>query len=471
MLIKNKTKKLFSSINQTADKLNVKIYVVGGYIRDLFLGTEGKDIDFVVLGNAITFAKEYRKKHKINNLVLYPKFGTCMLGINDFKLEFATARKESYLKTSRKPKVTGANLITDLSRRDFTINTIAMDISSENFGKIIDPYLGIEDIKSKILKTPLDPETTFSDDPLRMMRAIRFATKLTFTIHEKTFRAIKKTADRIKIVSQERITDEFNQILLTYKPSEGIRLLDECNLLNTFLPELVKTKGIEQRNDFHHKDVYYHTLQVIDQITIEDKNAKLELRLAALLHDIGKPQTKQFNKKSGWTFYGHDIVAEKISEKILKRLKYSKNIIEYVKKLVRLHLRPMALVNKNVTDSAIRRLLFLAGDEFEDLMMLCRADITSKNPIKIQQYLTNYKNVIKKAKIVEKKDRIRKFKSPVDGNEIMKLFNLTAGPQIGKIKKFIEEAILEGQIPNEHDPALEYLMKHSNVIDKLSQNN
>jgi putative nucleotidyltransferase with HDIG domain len=297
-----------------------------------------------------------------------------------------------------------------------------------------------------------------------MMRAIRFASRLSFTIEKNTLQAIKEVAGRLKIVSQERITDEFNKILLTDKPSIGLKLLDESGLLKVFLPELVKTKGIEQRNDFHHKDVFYHTLQVIDQVHASNNDTKLKLRLAALFHDIGKPKTKQFQQKIGWTFHGHDFIGEKMAGSILQRLKYSKEIIHYVKRLVRLHLRPMALVSNNITDSAIRRLIVSAGDAFDDLMTLCRADITSKNPVKIKQYLKNYKTVIRKAKTVEKKDRLKAFKSPVDGREIMRLFQLDPGPQIGRIKKIIEEAILEGKIPNEHDAALNYLKQYQKEI-------
>jgi poly(A) polymerase len=470
MDIKNQTKELFRSINRTAEKAGMDIYVVGGFIRDLLLDIEGKDIDFVVIGDAISFVKEYSRKHKTSKLVLYPKFGTCMIEYKGYKLEFATAREESYRRSSRKPDVKSANLNIDLSRRDFTINTMAMDISDDNFLAIIDPYHGQRDLQEKIIKTPLNPIQTFSDDPLRMIRAIRFATSLSFDIEKNTYNAMKKVADRLKIISQERITDEFNKILLSARPSIGVKLLDECNLLKIFFPELVKTKGVEQRNDFHHKDVFYHTLQVVDQVQTKNTDSKLKIRLTALLHDIGKPQTKQFSKKSGWTFHGHDVVAERMSETILRRLKYSKEIIDYVKKLVRLHLRPMALVSEDVTNSAIRRLLFAAGNEFDDLMILCRADITSKNPIKIKQYLKNYKIVIKKAKSVEKKDRLRAFKSPVDGREIMQIFNLPPGPQIGKIKKYIEESILDGKIPNEHDAALKYLMENKEkVIDSVTE--
>ena len=337
-----------------------------------------------------------------------------------------------------------------------------MDISEKNFGKIIDLFDGINDLKAGIIKTPLDPVITFSDDPLRMMRAIRFATQLSFKIDANTFSAIKETASRIDIVSQERITDEFNKILGSPKPSLGLHLLEETGLLQYFLPELINTKGVEQRQDHHHKDVYYHTLQVLDQVA--DLSNSLELRLAALLHDIAKPRTKRYDSTQGWTFHGHEVVGERMSAAILHRLKYPGYLISYVRKIVRLHLRPMALVSEDVTDSAIRRLLFMAGAEFDDLMLLCRADITSKNPRKVKNHLKNYEIVLQKAVDLEKRDHLRAFKSPVTGEEIMDVFALQPGPIIGKIKKFIEEAILNGKIANEHGAAYNYMCEHKNDL-------
>ena len=330
-----------------------------------------------------------------------------------------------------------------------------MDIQQDRFGQIIDPYNGKKDIDAGIIRTPLEPHQTFSDDPLRMMRAIRFSTQFNFTIDSETFQAITETADRLEIISQERITAEFNKILVTDLPSKGINLLNQSGLLKIFFPELINTQGIEQRESHHHKDVYYHTLQVLDNMAQITDN--LDLRLAALLHDIAKPKTKRFSKKTGWTFHGHEVVGERMSASILHRLRYGNETIDYVCKLVRLHLRPMALVKEEVTDSAIRRLLFLSGEEFDDLMLLCRADITSKNRYKVNQYLNNYEIVLKRAKEVEEKDKIRSFKSPVNGHEIMTLFNLAPGPEVGKIKKIIEEAILSGEIPNEHNAAVTYI--------------
>jgi poly(A) polymerase len=453
--IENKSAQLFHSINDLSIKLDMPVYIVGGYVRDLLLGFDNKDIDFIVIGDALEFAKKFKNQYKGGAFVTYPKYGTCSLNYNEYQLEFVSAREEAYEKDSRKPTVNSADLYSDLSRRDFTINSMAIDIRDKSFTSIIDPYSGLKDLKNGIIRTPKAPSQTFFDDPLRMMRAIRFATQFSFNIEAKTFESIQKNAFRLEIVSQERITAEFNKILLSKKPSTGILLLDKSNLLDKFFSELLQTKGTEQREEYHHKDVFYHTLQVLDKIA--QLKSDLNIRLAALFHDIAKPATKRFDKINGWTFHGHEVVGERMTESILKRLKYPNSIVDYVKKLVRLHLRPMVLVSDEVTDSAIRRLLFLAGDDFEDLMQLCRADITSKNPEKVRKHLENYAIVLEKAKLVEKRDQLRSFKSPIGGCEIMNLFDLKPGPQIGKIKKFIEEAILDGKIANEHDQALKYL--------------
>jgi putative nucleotidyltransferase with HDIG domain len=464
--VKKKTRYVFDKISQLAKELGISVYVVGGYVRDLLREQDGLDLDFVVIGNALEFCREFKRRYRLQSFVTYPRFGTCMLGFNNHKLEFVSARVETYNTNSRKPEVKTADLISDLSRRDFTINSIAMNISTEKFGELIDPYNGKEDLCKGLIRTPLQPEQTFSDDPLRMMRAIRFASQFNYKIETSTFEAINHTSNRLTIVSQERITAEFNKILLSIKPSTGFILLDKTGLLRIFFPEFEQTKGVEQRDKFHHKDVFYHTLQVLDQVAL--MSDKLQLRLAAVFHDIAKPRTKRFSKSTGWTFYGHEVIGEKMSASILHRLKYPKEIITYVKKMVRLHLRPMALVSEEVTDSAIRRLLFLSGEEFDDLMLLCKADITSKNPEKVKRYLKNYQIVIEKSKEVEDKDKLRAFKSPVDGNEIMALFNLTPGPQIGMIKKFIEEAILSGNIPNEHDAALAFLLgEKTNLFKRI----
>lgn len=461
--IDRKTKSLFTKIGTIAEEAGMAVYPVGGYVRDLLLKRSGKDIDFVVIGDALELAGLLHKKMKTSRPVIYPKFGTSKVSWQDYELEFVTARQEYYHPDSRNPKVQPGSLETDLSRRDFTINTLSMQINTEHFGEIFDPYNGLTDLQNKLIRTPLEPEQTFSDDPLRMMRAIRFAATLQFEIAPGIFDAIKTVKDRLQIISQERITDELNKIMLSKKPSVGLDLLEQTGLLEIFLPEFVAAKGVEQRRDHHHKDVFYHTLQVIDQISA--RTDKLELRLAALFHDIAKPRTKRFDEKTGWTFHGHEVVGMRMTGAILKRLKYSNEIIEYVKKLVRLHLRPMVLVSDEVTDSAIRRLLFLAGNEFDDLMTLCRADITSKNPQKVKKHLKNYETVIQKAIVLEEKDRLRNFKSPVDGNEIMRIFGLKEGPKIGIIKKFIEEAILDGKIHNEHADALEFLLTNKSRFE------
>ncbi len=449
---------IFNKIYQTGQKCGFDIYVVGGYVRDAVMGKKSKDIDFVVTGDAMEFAGQLKKDLHLRTLVRYPRFGTFMTRYYGYELEFVNARSESYHKDSRNPVTEQADLLSDLSRRDFTINTLAMHIDPQNFGKIIDVYQGREHIKQGLIKTPLDPLQTFSDDPLRMLRAIRFATRLGFEIEAETYAAIKQAAERLSIVSQERITDEFNKILLADVPSIGLRMLDESGLLDIILPEMKVMKGVEQKEKHHHKDVFYHTLEVVDNIS--KRTNKLELRLAALFHDIGKPRTKRFTPGSGWSFHGHEVVGRRMAGGILKRMRYSAETIRYVKKLVNMHLRPMALVSEEVSDSALRRLLFLAGSDVDDLMILCRADITSKNPKRVKKYLANYARVIEKMVEVEERDRLRNFQPPVDGREIMQIFDLNPGPQVGKIKKFIEEAILKGKVPNEHDACLEYIKEH-----------
>lgn len=459
-----KIRDIFNKIYQTARELDYEIYVVGGYVRDKLLDKDVKDIDFVVVGDAMKFADHIKKKLHLKRMVRYPRFGTFMTKYYDYILEFVNAREESYSKDSRKPVTKQADLYSDLSRRDFTINTLAMDISPQNYGKIIDVYNGREDLRKGILRTPLEPLQTFSDDPLRMMRAIRFASQLNFKIEPAAYHAINEASDRLKIISQERINDEFNKILLTEKPSIGLNMLDETGLLKIFLPEICAMKGVDQKKKYHHKDVFYHTLEALDNIA--QNTDSLKLRLAALFHDVGKPKTKHFDEESGWSFHGHEVVGKRMVKGILRRLCYPAETIQYIQKLVNLHLRPMALVSEEVTASAIRRLIFLAGDDIDDLMTLCRADITSKNPQRVKQYLKNYDMVIQKMAEVEERDRLRNFQPPVDGNEIMKLFNIEPGQQIGKIKKFIEEAILNGQVQNDHDACLELIMKNRETLLK-----
>jgi len=453
-----KTKKLLRKLHDISASLGFEIYAVGGFVRDGLLRKSVKDIDFVLVGDAQIFAGKLQEILKVRNLISYPRFGTFMLEYEDYKLEFVNAREESYSSVSRKPHTRKAGLLSDLSRRDFTVNTLAMDLSAEKFGEIIDVYNGQEDLKAGILRTPLAPAATFSDDPLRMMRAIRFATSYKFNIEKQTWSGLCESALRLPVVSTERIIAEFNKILLADRPSSGMIMLEEAGLLQQFLPEFSELKGVDQRQDFHHKDVFYHTLEVLDNIARSGPN--LGLRLAALFHDIAKPATKRFEANIGWTFHGHEVVGERMTRKIMHRLTYSNEMTEYVARLVRLHLRPMALINEEVSDSAVRRLIFLAGNELDDLMTLCRADITSKNPQKVRRYLGNYDRVLVKIQEVEARDRLRNFQPPVDGLEIMELFNLRPGPVVGKIKKFVEEAILDGLVPNEHEACREYILEH-----------
>jgi len=449
-------------VGQVADASSFEVYAVGGYVRDQFLegiskSTSRKDIDFVVVGDALEFARTLKSQLNGRNLVVYKRFGTAMLEIEDYKLEFVTARTESYPEDSRKPIVQKANLLSDLSRRDFTINTLALALNSARFGKVHDPFGGLEDIEKKVIRTPLDPEITFKDDPLRILRAVRFATTLHFTIEEKTRQAIIKMAPRLKILSWERITDEFLKMLAADQPSRGVFLLDELGLLEYIFPELLDLKGVEQRQGFHHKDVFLHTLKVLDNVA--EKTDKIPLRFAALVHDIAKPRTKAFKEGIGWTFHGHDEIGARMMEKIARRMHLSNEFKKYVQKLVRLHLRPIFLSTDEVTDSAIRRLIVQACDDLDDLFILCRADITSGNPEKVRRHLANFDYVVRRVQEVREKDQLRAFQSPVRGEEIMEVTGLTPGPLIGKLKKAIEEAILDGIIPNEHDAAREYLLK------------
>jgi poly(A) polymerase len=450
-------KNILEHISIAAKEYGAEIYTVGGFVRDLYLGKEGTDIDFVVIGDAIKFTKYFRKKYQAGKVKTYPRFGTAMVHYQNYKLEFVTARSERYKPDSRKPVVKKADLESDLSRRDFTINCLAMEIHPEQFGEIIDVYNGISDIDNKIIKTPLDPDLTFSDDPLRMLRAVRFATQLNFNIEEKTYQAIVKKKERLEIISQERTTEEFKKLLLAPKPSIGLQLLKEIGILKIILPELEELSGVDQRQDYHHKDVFEHTLQVVDNIArVTDR---FELRLTALLHDIAKPQTKRFVEGIGWTFHGHEDLGAKMVDGIGRKMKLPLSTIKYVQNLVRLHLRPMQLVDNTVTDSAYRRLMVEAGYLIDDLLTLCRADITSKNPQKVRQYLKNFDKVEKRIGEVEEKDKLREFKPALSGNDIMKLFNMPPGPAIGKIKKAVVDAILDGEIPNEYSACKQYLNK------------
>ncbi|OGB63057.1 MAG: tRNA nucleotidyltransferase [Caldithrix sp. RBG_13_44_9] len=449
-------KKILEKTAQLASQLKMEVFTVGGFVRDLYLGQEGTDIDFVVLGDAMEFAQAFQKQFRSGKVVTYPRFGTAMLHYRDYKLEFVTARSEHYDSRSRKPRVKKADLQSDLTRRDFTINTLALDITPAHFGRLINLLHGQEDIDSKIIKTPLDPAVTFSDDPLRILRAIRFATVLDFQIESNTYQAILDTRQRLEIISQERITEELRRMLLADQPSRGIYLMKETGILDIILPELTLLAGVDQRQDFHHKDVFDHTLQVLDNIS--PKTDSFELRMAALLHDIAKPQTKRFVENIGWTFHGHEDLGARIVGEIGKRMRLPLISIKYLQKLVRLHLRPMQLVDDSVTDSALRRLMVEAGAELEDLMLLCRADITSKNPLKVKRYLTNFDHVEKKMKEVEERDKLREFKLAIDGNVIMKTLDIQPGPTVGKIKDAIFNAVMEGLIPNQEEACFQYML-------------
>jgi poly(A) polymerase len=435
-------------------------YLVGGYVRDLLLGKKTLEIDISVIGDALSFAELIGNHFGKKLSAVYKNFGTALLQIGEYRIEFASARRESYSKTSRKPKVTPSGLEDDLSRRDFTINTLAVSLKDHN-NLVIDLFGGLNDINKKIIRTPLDPFVTFSDDPLRMMRACRFAAQLEFRIESNTMLAIKEMKKRLnpdeKVVSQERITDEFMKILASSRPSTGLLALFKSGLLEILFSELHNLEGTEQRKEHHHKDVFYHTLQVVDNIAAKSDN--IWLRFAALMHDIAKPATKKYIEGTGWTFHGHEELGAKWQKKIFTRMKLPFDKLNYVEKLIRLHLRPIALAEENVTDSAIRRLVFEAGDALDDLLILCRADITSKDPAKVKKYLDNFDKVERRIQEVEERDRIRNFQSPVKGDEIMKICGISPGKKVGILKKKIEEAILEGDIPNDYEAALRYLYK------------
>ncbi len=441
---------------EVSEELKVDIYLVGGFVRDLFIDKKKNEFDFLVIGDGPKFAKEVATKFGINDIIIYKNFGTAHFKYLNYDFEFVGARKESYKRNSRNPKVETGTLDDDLNRRDFTINTLAISLNKNSFGDLIDKFNGLEDIKNKLIKTANDPEKTFDDDPLRIMRAFRFASQLKFNIQKDTFNAASKMAERLKIVSQERITDEFLKILSSPKPSIGLNLLFQSGVLNVIFPEVNNLAGVEQRKDFHHKDVFYHTLMVVDNISNVTDN--VWLRFAALMHDIAKPQTKRFVDGIGWTFHGHEDLGAKMMKSIFEKLKLPLIHLEYVEKLVRLHLRPIALVDENVTDSAIRRLIVQAGEDLEDLITLCRADITSKNQAKVSKYLENYEIVMQKVRDVKERDQLKAFQSPVRGDEIMKVCNIPPSKLVGEIKTAIEEAILEGIIGNNYEEAFQYFL-------------
>ncbi|MBN2029406.1 HD domain-containing protein [bacterium] len=448
--------KILKQIGQIADREKISVYAVGGYVRDQILKKETKEIDFVVGENGPLFAKKVKQQLHGHGLVVYEQFGTASLIVDDVKLEFVTAREERYEKESRKPIIEKSDILSDLERRDFTINTLALGINKDNFGKILDPFGGLKDMKAKTIRTPLDPDRTFSDDPLRILRAARFASQLSFRVNPQIIRSMENQRERLKIVSQERITDELFRILSHPRPSVGFQILKQTHVLDIVFPELIDLVGIEQRDTYHHKDVFEHTMKVVDNLARISDNPRL--RFVGLIHDIGKPRVKQFVEGTGWTFHGHELVGERLSKKICNRLKLPKEYRKYSQKLIHLHMRPIQLIGEEVTDSAIRRLIVQAGEKIDDLMKLCRADITSGNPKWVKRYLNNFEYLINRMKEVEEKDRIRAFQSPVRGEEIMEVCGIGPGPLVGKLKSMIEEAILEGQVKNEHDAAYRYLM-------------
>lgn len=452
--------KIFDTITQAAEDLQLDTYVIGGYVRDFMLkrGT-AKDIDVVAVGSGIALAKKVASllPHK-PKVQIFKTYGTAMLRDGDIEVEFVGARKESYNEDSRNPVVEDGSLEDDQNRRDFTINALALSLNAKNRGALLDPFNGIVDLEREILRTPLDPDITYSDDPLRMMRAIRFATQLDFTIERKSLEAITANKERIKIITNERIVDELHKIMLSPKPSKGFLLLEKTGLLPLILPELTALKGIEEKEGQKHKDNFYHTLEVVDNIS--ENTEDLWLRWAALLHDIGKAPTKRFDKKIGWTFHGHEFVGSKMVFKLFKRLKMPLNEkMKFVQKLVLMSSRPIVIAEDFVTDSAVRRLIFDAGDYLEDLMTLCEADITTKNPKRYKRYHNNFKTVRSKIEEVEERDHLRNFQPPVSGEEIMETFDLKPSREIGIIKEAIKEAILDGEIPNEYDAAHAYMLE------------
>jgi poly(A) polymerase len=457
-MIKLDWKEPFSIVSEVAGEMGVEAYVIGGYVRDLFLNRPSKDIDIVVAGSGIALAEAVATRFgRGARPTVFGNFGVAQVKFREWNIEFVGARRESYSRGSRKPVVEDGSMEDDLNRRDFTINTLALCLNRERYGELTDPFDGLGDIDNQIIRTPLDPDVTFSDDPLRMMRAMRFASQLGFFIDPDTFDAIERNRERIEIVSKERIVDELNKIILSPRPSVGLELLSLSGLMHIIFPELEALRGVETKEGVGHKDNFAHTLMVLDRLSRHTDN--LWLRWSALLHDIAKPATKRWDNRLGWTFHNHNLIGERMAPGIFKRMKMPMNEkMRYVQKMISLHMRPIALSDDEVTDSAVRRLLFDAGDDIDDLMLLCEADITSKNPDKVKRFLHNFRLVRDKLSVIEEKDRIRNFQPPVSGEEIMKTFGLPPSRPVGILKEAIKNAILEGVIPNEYEAAREFML-------------